>query len=314
MHSQVVTVFGGSGFVGRYVVKRLAELGAVVRVPSRRPERALFLKPLGAIGQINIEPWNPTAAGEVDRLLAGSDHAVSLIGILFEASKGDFDRVQGRLPGEIAKAAAAHGLKRMVHVSAIGANASATVAYARTKAAGEAAARAAFPDVTILRPSIVFGPEDNFFNRFARMSQIMPALPLIGGGDTRFQPVYVGNVAEAVIAGLQREDAAGRTYELGGPSIYTFRELLRYLLEVTGRRRLLLNLPFGLATLQAGLLELLPVPPLTRDQVAMLRRDNVVSAGAPGLAELGIAPTPLEVIVPSYVRAFALPATRLPVF
>ena len=233
---------------------------------------------------------------------------------MFEASKGDFDRVQGRLPGEIAKAAAAHGLKRMVHVSAIGANASATVAYARTKAAGEAAARAAFPDVTILRPSIVFGPEDNFFNRFARMSQIMPALPLIGGGDTRFQPVYVGNVAEAVIAGLQREDVAGRTYELGGPSIYTFRELLRYLLEVTGRRRLLLNLPFGLATLQAGLLELLPVPPLTRDQVAMLKHDNVVSTGAPGLAELGIAPTPLEVIVPSYVRAFALPATRLPVF
>jgi NADH dehydrogenase len=314
MHSQVVTVFGGSGFVGRYVVKRLAQLGAVVRVPSRRPERALFLKPLGAIGQINIEPWNSTAAGEVDRLLAGSDHAVSLIGILFEASKGDFDRVQGRLPGEIAKAVAAHGLKRMVHVSAIGADASAKVAYARTKAAGEAAARAAFPGVTVLRPSIVFGPEDNFFNRFARMSQIMPALPLIGGGGTRFQPVYVGDVAEAVIAGLQRDDAAGRTYELGGPSIYTFRELLRYLLEVTGRRRLLLNLPFGLATLQAGLLELLPVPPLTRDQVAMLRRDNVVSPSMPGLAELGIAPTPLEVIVPTYLRAFALQATRLPVF
>lgn len=313
MHSQVVTVFGGSGFVGRYVVKRLADLGAVVRVPSRRPERALFLKPLGAIGQIVIEPWNPTAAGEVDRLLAGGDHAVNLVGILFESGKGDFDRIQGGLPGEIAKAAARHRLRRMVQVSAIGADPASSVAYARTKAAGETAARSAFPSVTVLRPSIVFGPEDNFFNRFARMSQLLPVLPLIGGGRTRFQPVYVGDVAEAVIAGLQREEVAGRTYELGGPAVYTFRELLRYLLEVTGRRRLLVNLPFGLAALQASVLELLPVPPLTRDQVAMLRHDNVVSSGMPGLAELGIAPTPLEVIVPQYLRTFALPVTRLPV-
>lgn len=313
MHSQVVTVFGGSGFVGRYVVKRLAELGAVVRVPSRRPERALFLKPLGAIGQIVIEPWNPTVTGQVDRLLAGSDHVVNLIGILFESGRGDFERIQGRLPGEIAEVAARRGLWRMVQISAIGADPASGVAYARTKAAGEAAARAAFPDATVLRPSIVFGPEDGFFNRFARMSQLLPALPLIGGGRTRFQPVYVGDVAEAVIAGLQREDVAGRTYELGGPSVYTFRELLSYLLQVTGRRRLLLDVPFGLATLQAAVLELLPVPPLTRDQVAMLKRDNLVSAGMPGLAELGIAPTPLEVIVPQYLRTFALPATRLPV-
>ncbi|MFO1046817.1 MAG: complex I NDUFA9 subunit family protein [Geminicoccaceae bacterium] len=313
MQDQVVTVFGGSGFVGRYVVQRLAELGAVVRVPTRRPERALFLKPLGGIGQINIEPWNPNASGEVDRLVAGSDHVVSLVGILFESRKGDFDRVQGRLPGEIATAAARHGLQRVVHLSAIGADAASPSAYARTKAAGEQALHAAFPAATILRPSIVFGPEDGFFNRFARMSQLMPVLPLIGGGRTRFQPVYVGDVAEGVIAALLRGDVAGRTYELGGPTVATFRELLQYLLRVTGRRRLLLSLPFSLAKLQAALLEWLPLPPLTRDQIEMLKRDNVVSPAMPGLVHLGIAPTPFEVIVPPYVRAFALPTTRQPV-
>lgn len=312
MQDQVVTVFGGSGFVGRYVVQRLAEHGAVIRVPTRRPERALFLKPLGGIGQINIEPWNPSASGEVERLVAGSDHAISLVGILFESHKGDFDRLQSRLPGEIGTAATRHGLRRVVHLSAIGADAASAAAYARTKAAGEQALRAAFPAATTLRPSIVFGPEDAFFNRFARMSQLLPALPLIGGGRTRFQPVYVGDVADAVMAALQQDDVAGRTYELGGPTVATFRELLQYLLQVTGRRRLLLNLPFGLAKLQAALLEWLPLPPLTRDQVEMLKRDNVVSPAMPGLANLGVAPTPFEVIVPQYVRAFSVPTTRLP--
>ena len=312
MQDQVATVFGGSGFVGRYVVQRLAELGAVIRVPTRRPERALFLKPLGGIGQINIEPWNPSASGEVERVLAGSDHAISLVGILFESRKGDFDRLQARLPGEIGTAATRLGLRRVVHVSAIGAEATSPAVYARTKAVGEQALRAAFPAATILRPSIVFGPEDAFFNRFARMSQLMPVLPLIGGGRTRFQPVYVVDVAEAVMAALQRDDVAGRTYELGGPGVATFRELLHYLLRVTGRRRLLLNLPFGLARLQAALLEWLPLPPLTRDQVEMLKRDNVASPTMPGLADLGVAPTPYEVIVPQYVRTFSLPTARLP--
>ena len=313
MRGKLVTVFGGSGFIGRYVVKRLAERGAVIRVPSRRPERAIFLKPLGAVGQINLEPWNPAAEGAVSRLVAGSTHVVSLIGILFEGRRGDFDRVQARLPGEIGAAAAEHGVRRVVHVSAIGADPASPAAYGRSKAAGEAALRAAFPAATILRPSIVFGPEDGFFNRFARMSQLSPALPLIGGGTTRFQPVYVGDVADAVMAALTRDDAPGRTYELGGPEVYTFRELLRYVLRLTGRRRLLVHLPVGIATLQARLLELLPEPPLTRDQIALLERDNVVSEGAPGLVELGITPTPLELIVPQYLRAFALPKARLPV-
>jgi NADH dehydrogenase len=313
MHSKVVTVFGGSGFIGRYVVQRLAELGAVIRVPTRRPERSIFLRPMGAVGQIVIEPWNPKAAGEVERQIAGSDYAISLVGILFERSGGDFQRVQAKLPGEIGAAAIRHGLRHVVHVSAIGADPGSPAEYGRTKAVGEAALRESFPRATILRPSIVFGPEDGFFNRFARMSQVSPALPLIGGGRTRFQPVYVGDVAEAVVAALTRPDAAGRIYELGGPGIYSFKELLSYLLEVTGRRRLLLDLPFGVAAFQARLLSFLPEPPLTPDQVELLKRDNVVSAGAAGLADLGIAPTPLELIVPTYLRAFSLPSTRLPV-
>jgi NADH dehydrogenase len=313
MHDKVVTIFGGSGFIGRYVVKRLAELGAVIRVPTSRPERAIFLKPMGGVGQVNVEPWNPTAPGEVERQLAGSDFAVSLIGILFERRGGDFARVQGNLPGEIGAAATKLGLEHVVHVSAIGADQHSPAEYGRTKAAGEAALRASFPQATILRPSIVFGPEDGFFNRFARMSQISPALPLIGGGRTRFQPVYVGDVADAVVAGLTRPEAAGRTFELGGPSIYTFKELLVYLLKVTGRRRLLLDLPFGVAALQARLLSFLPEPPLTLDQLELLKSDNVAASGAPGLADLGIAATPLEVIVPTYLKAFALPVARLPV-
>jgi NADH dehydrogenase len=268
---------------------------------------------MGAVGQINIEPWNPSAAGDVERLLAGSDDAISLIGILFERRGGDFERLQGRLPGEIGTAAAKHGLQHVVHVSAIGADARSPAQYGRTKAAGEEAVRAGFPGATILRPSIVFGPEDGFFNRFARMSQLSPVLPLIGGGRTRFQPVYVADVAEAVVASLTRPDAAGRTYELGGPSVYTFKELLRYMLEVTGRRRLLLDLPFGIASLQARLLRFLPEPPLTPDQVELLKRDNVVAGDSLGLADLGIAPTPLEVVVPTYLKAFSLPSVRLPV-
>ena len=313
MRSKVVTIFGGSGFIGRYVVQRLAELGAVIRVPTRRPERSIFLKPLGAVGQINLEPWNPGAPGEAGRQLVGSDYAISLIGILFERRGGDFERVQARMPGEIGAAAAKHGLKHVVHISAIGADARSPAEYGRTKAAGEAALRTSFPRATILRPSIVFGPEDGFFNRFARMSQISPVLPLIGVGRTRFQPVYVGDVADAVVAGLTRPEVAGRTYELGGPTTYTFKELLTYLSKVTGRRRLLLNLPFGVAAFQARLLRFLPEPPLTLDQLELLKRDNVVAGGAAGLADLGIVPTPLEVIVPTYLKAFSLPVARLPV-
>jgi uncharacterized protein YbjT (DUF2867 family) len=212
--------------------------------------------------------------------------------------------VQGELPGRIARAAVAAGIARMVQISAIGADPDSKSAYARSKAQGEAAARAALPAAVIMRPSIVVGPEDGFFNRFAAMARLLPALPLIGGGETRFQPVFVGDVADAIVAALEREDALGQTYELGGPKVYSFAELMRYMLKVIGRRRLLVPLSFELATLQARVLELLPVPPLTRDQVELLKTDNVVGANARTLADLGITPTPIELVVPDYLDRY----------
>jgi NADH dehydrogenase len=313
MRSKVVTVFGGSGFIGRYVVQRLTERGAVLRVPTRHPEQAIHLKPLGAVGQVVLQRWTPAPESEVERMLVGADAAVNLIGILFEPRAGDFTRLQAELPGTIGRVAARLGLERVVQISAIGADPNSTSLYARTKAAGEAALQEAFPRATILRPSIVIGPEDSFFNRFARLAAISPALPLIGGGRTRFQPVYVGDVADAVVAALTRDDAPGRTFELGGPAVHSFRDLMRYLLRVTGRRRLLLNLPFGLARLQARLLQVLPEPPLTLDQLELLRRDNVVTPEAAGLAELGVRATPMEVVAPPYLRAYARAGVRLPV-
>jgi NADH dehydrogenase len=300
----VATVFGGSGFIGRYVVKRLAAAGHVVRVAVRDPDGALFLKPMGAVGQIVPLRADVTRPAEVEAAVAGADLVVSLVGILFEKPQRTFDAVQAAAPGTIARAAAAAGVRRLVHVSAIGADASSDAAYARTKAAGEAGVRAAYPHATILRPSIVFGPEDGFFNRFAAMAGLLPALPLIGGGHTRFQPVHVGDVADAVMAALTRDDAPGRTFELGGPRVYTFRELLAYILEVTGRRRALIYVDWRLAMLQGRLGELLPTPPITRDQVRLLRRDNVVADGMPGLADLGITPKAVEAVVPGYLARF----------
>jgi NADH dehydrogenase len=313
MRNKVVTVFGGSGFIGRYVVQRLAAQGAIIRVPTRHPEQAIHLRPLGAVGQVVLERWSAGPEAEVERMLAGANATVNLIGVLFEPRAGDFQRLQAELPGAIGRAAAKLGLERVVQISAIGADPGSTSVYARTKAAGEAALRQAFPSATILRPSIVIGPEDGFFNRFARMSQLSPALPLIGGGTTRFQPVYVGDVADAVVAALTREDAPGKTYELAGPAIYSFKQLMGYLLQVTGRRRLLLPLSFKLANLQARVLQHLPEPPLTPDQLELLKRDNVAASGAPGLADLGVQPTPMEVVVPQYLRAYGRPVVRLPV-
>jgi uncharacterized protein YbjT (DUF2867 family) len=305
MHDALVSVFGGTGFIGRHVVRRLASERAVVRILSRDPDRAIDLKPMGAPGQIVLHRLAAPDDASLAAALEGATHAVNLVGILYERRKGDFERIQGQLPGRIAAAAAAAGVRRLVHVSAIGAEPGSASQYARSKAQGEAGVRAAFPAATILRPSIVVGPEDGFFNRFAAMAQISPVLPLIGGGTTRFQPVFVGDVAQAVHAGLTRDDAAGRTFELGGPSIYSFRELMEYMLQLLRRRRMLLSLPWRLAMLQARCLELLPVPPLTRDQVELLRRDNVVAPDAAGLAELGIEPTPIEIVVPGYLRHWA---------
>ena len=304
MAERLVTVFGGSGFIGRYVVKRLAASGARVRVAVRRVEDAKFLKPMGDVGQVVPFLANVRVPASVRAAVEGADAVVNLVGILHESGAQKFSAVQAEAPGTIAEAARAVGVRRLVHVSAIGADPASPAAYARSKAEGEAAVRAAFPEATILRPSIVFGPEDGFFNRFANLARFLPALPLIGGGHTRFQPVYVGDVADAVMAALTRPEARGRVYELGGPATLSFAELLSYILEVTGRRRLLLPVPWPVARVQGALMGLLPGAPLTLDQVRMLERDNVVSEGAPGLAELGIRPVPVETVVPTYLTRY----------
>ena len=236
--------------------------------------------------------------------LAGNDALVNCVGILRQSGSQTFERVHHTGPARLARLAREAGIGRFVHISAIGADSRSSSAYARTKAAGEAAVRDAFPTVTILRPSVVFGAEDQFFNRFAAMATISPVLPLIGGGHTRFQPVYVGDVADAVLKCLDDPTTAGRTYELGGPKVYTFRELIELMLGEIRRKRLLVDLPFGLAAIQARLMSILPNPPLTPDQVELLKRDNVVSSGALTLAALGIAPTAVEGVLPSYLDRF----------
>ncbi len=304
MRLRRVTVLGASGFIGRYVVKRLAKRGAVVAAVSRHATSAGFLRPMGDVGQVVQLDAGITDETRLAAAVAGSDAVVSAVGILYERGRQRFDTVHHQGPALLARLAAAAGAKRFVHISAIGADPASPAAYARSKAAGEAAVRAAFPGATILRPSVVFGPEDDFFNRFATLARYSPVLPLIGGGRTRFQPVYVGDVADAVVAALEQPAAPGRTYELGGPEVLSFKELMELTLRETQRRCALVNLPFGLAMLEATFLEWLPRPPLTRDQVRMLRRDNVVAPDALGLAALGITPTALELELPLYLDRF----------
>jgi NADH dehydrogenase len=304
MADRVVTVFGGSGFIGRHLIGRLARQGWIVRVAVRRPSRADFLKPMGDVGQITPirAPIQDQIA--VESAVAGADAVINLVGILYERRHQTFAAVHDRGAQTVAAASAAAGVGRLVQVSALGADPHSTADYARSKGAGETAVRAACPDAVILRPSVVFGPEDGFFNRFAELARISPVLPLIGGGKTRFQTVYVGDVADAIAKTVSDPACAGRTYELGGPHVYTFKELMELLLRQIHRRRLLVPWPFAMAELQAIFFELLPVPPLTRDQVRMLRHDNVVAEGALTLADLGIAPTAAEVILPTYLDRY----------
>ncbi len=308
---QLVTVFGGSGFIGRYVVRRLARAGHRVRVAIRRPEEGLFLKPFGAVGQIDLIQANVRDDASVARAVAGADAVVNLVGILYQGGRQTFDAVQAEGAGRIARAAAAAGVARLVHVSALGAAADSPSDYARAKAEGEAQVLAAFPKATILRPSVVFGAEDDFFNRFGRMARMAPALPLIGGGQTRFQPVFVDDVAAAIFNALDRDDAQGRVYELGGPKVYSFEDIMNLVLETTCRRRPLVPVPFFVARVLGSILGLLPFPPLTRDQVLLLERDNVVSTGAPGLADLGVAPTPAEAVLESYLSRYRRAGTKV---
>ena len=299
-----VAILGGSGFIGRYVVKRLAERGDVVAVGARNAAAAKFLKLKGDVGQVGLVNIAIDDERLLPAFLAGNQAVINCVGILQERGAQRFDRVHHTAPARLTRLAREAGVERFIHISAIGADPRSTSAYARSKAAGEQAVRDAFPTATILRPSIVFGPEDQFFNRFAALAMVSPVLPLIGGGETRFQPVYVGNVADAVVRCLDDPATAGRTYELGGPKIYSFRALMELLLAEIRRKRLLVEIPFGLASLQARVMAILPNPPLTADQVELLKRDNVVSTGALTLATLGITPTAVEAILPTYLDRF----------
>ncbi len=309
---KVATVFGGSGFIGRYVVKRLAHRGYVVRVAVRDPEAALFLKPMGAVGQIVPLFSSVTREPTVHRAVEQADIVVNLVGALAESRGASFQAVHVEGAACIAAQSAACGVGSLVHVSAIGADPSSRSRYASTKGAAEVAVRAAFPAATILRPSIVFGPEDQFFNRFAQMARQLPFMPVISGG-TRMQPVYVCDVADAIIACLTDPTTHGRVYELGGPQVWTFREILEFVLKQTRRKRRLVDIPMSIARLQAEVMQYLPNKPLTPDQLLMLAHDNVVAPGMAGLAELGIVPTPVELIVPAYLGRYQPGGGRRPV-
>lgn len=323
MTAPVVTVFGGTGFIGRHVVRCLARRGARIRVATRRPERALYLKPFGDVGQIVPIATRYGDNASLARAIEGADWVVNLVGILTERPGQRFDDVHVSLPGRIGAVAKAAGVKRVAHNSTIGAAASATSAYARSNFAGEQALREVFPEATVFRPSLVFGPEDDFFNTLGSISRVAPALPIFfsglpaikfdgifpspsfeRAGATRMQPVYVGDVAQAVVAALESPEAAGRTYELGGPAIYTIRGLMELALGVIERRRCLVPMPFFAIEAAAFVASAIPFSPLNRDVVRLMKMDNVVAPGAAGLADLGVAPTAIETILPTYLHVY----------
>lgn len=305
--SKLVTIYGGSGFVGRYIARRMAMEGWRVRVAVRRPNDALFVRPYGVPGQVEPVLCNIRDDASVQAVMTGADAVINCVGILNRSGKNTFDAVQADGAARVARIASALGVPHLVQLSAIGADKDSKSDYARSKAAGEAAVLAAFPAAVILRPSVIFGPEDQFFNRFAGMATMSPILPVVGA-DTRFQPVYVDDVAQAAVLGANGQAAPG-IYELGGPDVASFRMLMAQMLDVIQRRRLVLNVPFFVARLMGGAFDLLQTltvglcenKVLTRDQVRNLARDNVVADGARGFADLGIAPTSIESVLPEYL-------------
>ncbi len=332
MNRNVVTVFGGSGFIGRHLVRRLVATADVVRVAVTDPEAASFLKPMGDVGQIVPLAADVTDPNSVARAVADADAVVNLVGILDERGQRTFRRVHAEGAAHVAQAAREAGARAFVHLSAIGADARSPSEYARTKAAGEEAVREAYPDAVILRPSVVVGPEDRYLNLFAEMTRYTPVLPVLGcaliprvkfgegergiaidvygAGGPRVQPVYVGDVADAIMCALHDARHRGQTFELGGLGVFSFKEIMELVLAETGRQRLLGPVPLGLANFYAWFLEKLPVPLLTRDQIAMLRTDNVVGAGALGFADLGLEATPIEGVVSAYLGRFRRPRLK----
>jgi uncharacterized protein YbjT (DUF2867 family) len=306
--AKLVTVFGGSGFLGRYVVQALVKRGHRIRVAVRRPDLAGHVQPLGMVGQIKAIQANLRYRWSVDRAVEGADAVVNLVGILAEGGRQTFDAVQAFGPRAVGEAARAAGISNVVHVSAVGADQPSTIGYIRSKAEGEAGLHEAVPDAVIIRPSIVFGPEDHFFNRFAALARMSPVLPLIGGGNTKFQPVYAGDVGEAIARAIDGDALHGTIYELGGPEVLTFRQCMERMLQVTGRKRVLAPVPWFAARMLGRVGQHLPGAPITLDQVRMLRFDNVVSADAKRdkrtLEGLGVEPTALEIVLPTYLGRF----------
>lgn len=303
----LVTVFGGSGFIGTQVVRALAKQGWRVRVAVRRPHLAFRMRMLGDVGQIQVVQANIRNGASVARALEGAEACVNLVAVMQERGRQGFLSLHATAAGKVAEAAKAAGVQRFVHMSALGADAQSQSKYARTKALGEEAVREAFPGAVIVRPSIVFGQEDGFFNMFARMASVAPALPLFGGGATKFQPVFVADVAQAVALAATKPEYAGKTFELGGPAVFSFKEILELILRETGRNRLLLPVPWFAAKLLGSAGDLISgvfPAPITSDQVILLQTDNVVSGTKPGLAELGVSPTTVEAIVPTYLYLY----------
>jgi NADH dehydrogenase len=297
-----VTVFGGSGFLGRHIVERLASDGAAVRVAVRHPERAAFLTGIstaGLITTVHADVWDEATVGPA---VGTSDAVVNTVGHYVERGRATFEAIHGQGAQHVARASAKAGVKRLVHISGIGADAGSPSAYVRARAIGERLVTEAFPEATILRPSVMFGPHDAFFNQLAALARVMPILPLFGTGAVKLQPVYVGDVAEAVARALATEAASGRIYELGGPRTYTYKALLQLLLRQLGRRRLLMPVPYFAWEVLAAVMAPLPNRPISRDQVVLMKRDNVVGPKALSFAELGLAPSSVEEILPSYVR------------
>jgi NADH dehydrogenase len=303
LSTRLVTIFGGSGFLGRHMVRALANDGWRIRVAVRRPNNALFLQPMGRVGQVQLVKANVTNEESVRAALKGADAAINLVAVLYQSGNQRFDSLHVEAAERIALLASELGVGRLLHVSALGIEGNRSH-YARTKALGEKRVRSAFPGASILRPSVVFGPEDDFFNKFAWLARMSPALPLIGGGKTEFQPVFVGDVAQAAAKVLKDASTAGQTYELGGPETLTLKQIMELVLRETRRNRMLLPIPFGLARVQGVVLELLPKPLLTLDQVRMLETHNIVSEGAMTFRDLDIVPAAPGAIIPSYLWRF----------
>ena len=316
MTQQIITVFGGSGFLGRYVVRALAATGTAIRVACRRQRDAMFCKSMGDVGQIVPVQCNVRDKKSVGAAIKGADCVINLTGILFERGTQTFDSVHSEGALCVAKAARDNGADRLIHVSAIGADVESESVYAKSKGTGEILVQDAFPDSVILRPSLVFGPEDDFFNRFSTYARVLPFLPLIGGGNTKFQPVYVCDVAEAIVRALKDKSSIGKTFELGGTQVATFKELMQLILHTVERRKILMPVPFWFASLMALSVEvglavpakliagLTPPPPITLDQVRLLQYDNIVSSGSFSFADLGITPVSMEAILPTYLSRY----------